>query len=228
MTRHPLFLTVVECAENYTDVIKRNGNTAERIFQSNLTYGSSDACTQLLLLCSSFLYVESLWPSDAMWRHGSRSILAQLMAWCLTTPSHYLNQCWLITSEVLRHSHEIDITGNAQDSHLCYEFENYYFFFKITASSPRGQWVNEIKNRNFFILLPHHLIHGVASTDIFFITISDSLYRLLLAIVKLLMSPVSTLGHVGVPNVYHMTAQYMTLSRISTDGFERSRRGIYL
>ena len=32
-------------------------------------------------------------------RFGSK--LAQLMARCLTAPNHYLNQCWLIISEVL-------------------------------------------------------------------------------------------------------------------------------
>ena len=31
-------------------------------------------------------WVSSLWPSDIIW--------------CLTAPSHYLNQCWLIISEV--------------------------------------------------------------------------------------------------------------------------------
>ena len=31
------------------------------------------------------------------WRHhGPGSTLAQVMAWCLTAPSHYLNQSWLI------------------------------------------------------------------------------------------------------------------------------------
>ena len=33
-----------------------------------------------------------LWPIDIIWRHGSRSTLAQVMACCLTAPSHYLNQ----------------------------------------------------------------------------------------------------------------------------------------
>ena len=37
----------------------------------------------------------SLWPSDAIWWQ-SGSTLAQVMACCLTAPSHYLNQCWLI------------------------------------------------------------------------------------------------------------------------------------
>ena len=46
----------------------------------------------------------SLWPGDAIWRRGTRSTLAQVMACCLTAPSHYLNQCWLIIREVPWHS----------------------------------------------------------------------------------------------------------------------------
>ena len=42
----------------------------------------------------------SLRPSDAVWRHRSESTLVQVMAFCLTAPSHYPNQCWLIISEV--------------------------------------------------------------------------------------------------------------------------------
>ena len=38
--------------------------------------------------------------------HRSRSRLAQAMAWCLTAPSPYLNQCWLIIREVFWHSPE--------------------------------------------------------------------------------------------------------------------------
>ena len=38
------------------------------------------------------------------WQEGSRSILAQVMACCLTAPSHYLNQYWLMVSEVFWHS----------------------------------------------------------------------------------------------------------------------------
>ena len=46
----------------------------------------------------------SLWPSDSIWRQRSGSTLAQVMAGCLTAPSHYLNQCWLIISKVEWHS----------------------------------------------------------------------------------------------------------------------------
>ena len=37
-----------------------------------------------------------LWFSDAIWRHRSGSTLAQVMACCLTEPSHYVNQAMLI------------------------------------------------------------------------------------------------------------------------------------
>ena len=43
--------------------------------------------------CFSASIGNSLKPSDAIWRHKSGSTLAQVMACCLTAPSHYLNQC---------------------------------------------------------------------------------------------------------------------------------------
>ena len=47
-----------------------------------------------------YLQFNSLRPSDAIWWQRSGSTLAQVMACCLTAPSHYLNQCWLIISIV--------------------------------------------------------------------------------------------------------------------------------
>ena len=44
--------------------------------------------------------VNSLRPSDTIWRQRSGSTLVQVMACCLTAPSHYLNHCWLIISKV--------------------------------------------------------------------------------------------------------------------------------
>ena len=44
--------------------------------------------------------LHSLWPIDVIWRQGSRSTLAQVMACCLTAPSHYLNQFWFIINKV--------------------------------------------------------------------------------------------------------------------------------
>ena len=54
--------------------------------------------------------LNSFRPSDAMWRHRSGSTLAQVMACCLTTPSHYLNQCWVIISKVQWHPSESNFT----------------------------------------------------------------------------------------------------------------------
>ena len=60
--------------------------------------------------------INSLWPNDAIWRHKSRSTLAQVMACCLTAPSHYLNQCWLIFSKVQWHSVEGNLTRDSSPS----------------------------------------------------------------------------------------------------------------
>ena len=42
------------------------------------------------------IWINSLWPGDAIWQHRSGSTLDQVMACCLKATSHYLNQCWLI------------------------------------------------------------------------------------------------------------------------------------
>ena len=46
------------------------------------------------------VHFDSLWPSDAIWSHRFKSTLARVMACCLTAPSHYLYQCWLLFSKV--------------------------------------------------------------------------------------------------------------------------------
>ena len=87
-----------------------------------------------------FLEINSLWPSDAIWRHRSGSILVQVMACCLTAPSHYLNQCWLIVSKALWHSSEGNFSrDNSAINHLNL-FENHSS--KIQSKPTRGQWVN--------------------------------------------------------------------------------------
>ena len=88
-------------------------------------------------------YLNSLGPSDAIWRWRSWSTLVQVMAYCLTAPSHYLNQCWLIISKVLWHSSEDIIIRRFEDTNQLSKIENY--IFKITLRSPRGQWVKIIR-----------------------------------------------------------------------------------
>ena len=53
--------------------------------------------------------LNSLWLGDALCWHRSGSTSAQVMACCLTAPSHYLNQCWLIIGEVKWQSPEGNI-----------------------------------------------------------------------------------------------------------------------
>ena len=65
------------------------------------------------LVISVSICIRSRWPSDALWRQRSGSTLAQVMACCLTAPSHYLNQCRLIFSEVQWHSYKVNFTRDA-------------------------------------------------------------------------------------------------------------------
>ena len=81
-------------------------------------------------------HVNSLTPSDAIWRHGSWSTMVQVMACCLTAPSHNLDHCWL--GNIGFHSRP-----DAQENHLInlpkFAFENH--FCKQFLTLARGQWV---------------------------------------------------------------------------------------
>ena len=62
-----------------------------QIFSTSM-HGNRLAGTKDIKLINSF------WPSDAMWFHGSVSTLDQVMTCCLMAPSHYLNQFCPITN----------------------------------------------------------------------------------------------------------------------------------
>ena len=92
--------------------------------------------------------VNSLWPSDAIWRQGTESTLAQVMACCLTAPSHYLNQCWLIISKILCHSSEGIIMRRSEDTNQQNKIEKLHFQNRIDISqgpmssfAGRHKWV---------------------------------------------------------------------------------------
>ena len=70
---------------------------------------------------------DSLRPCDAIWRQRSWSTLAQVMACCLATPSHYLNQCWLFINWILWHSPKTNFIENIQDINSLNEFEKLLF-----------------------------------------------------------------------------------------------------
>ena len=85
-------------------------------------------------------WVDTLWPSDAIWRHRFGSILVQAMACCLAAPSHNLNQYWFAISQVSRYSPQENFTENAQDSYSWCASENHKF--TITSNYLRGLWAN--------------------------------------------------------------------------------------
>ena len=62
------------------------------------------------------------------------------MACCLTAPSHYLNQCWLITSKVYWHSSRAIPQQIPQPSVNKISLKITYS--KFHSYLPRGQWVN--------------------------------------------------------------------------------------
>ena len=68
--------------------------------------------------------VSTLFPSNAICLHISRTKLAQLMACCLTAASHYLNQYWLPIDGPLWHVPERNWTRSWQEFNLWHEWEN--------------------------------------------------------------------------------------------------------
>ena len=91
-------------------------------------------------LWKGWIILNSLWPSDAIQQHRCGSTLPQVMACCLTAPSHYLNQYWFLISEALWDSPDSNFTVSVQPTILYNRFENYVF--DIIATSRRDQRVN--------------------------------------------------------------------------------------
>ena len=92
-------------------------------------------------------HFDSLGPSDTIRWHGSGSTLVQVIACCLTTPSHYQNQRWHIInglSFILYQFHR---------KCLKYHFVKWFWKYtcKIISTSIRGQWVNSSPPRGAYM-----------------------------------------------------------------------------
>ena len=92
------------------------------------------------LYWASLCGLNSLRLSVAIWSQGTCSILVQIMAWCHPAPSHYLNQYWLIISEVWWHLPQGNFSWNVQDRYSWYEFE--YYYLRLKSRSPEGNELN--------------------------------------------------------------------------------------
>ena len=110
---------------------------------NDLTMQGSKALADISLTLLAL--INSL-PSDVIWCQGYRSTLAQVMACCMTAPSHYLNQCWLMVCEVLWHSLDSNFTENTSVVYHWNGFETYQF--ETVVKAPRGQWVKKGQQLN--------------------------------------------------------------------------------
>ena len=83
--------------------------------------------------------MNSLWPSDTIWRHRSGSTLAQVIACCLMAPGHNLNQYWLS----LVSSSDIQLRAISQEipHPPITEMTRKLFIWNLIQTS-QGQWVN--------------------------------------------------------------------------------------
>ena len=97
--------------------------------------------------------INSLQPSDAIWRHRSRLTLVQVMAYCLTASSHYLIQQTIILNDARWQFAEDNSTEITLDINtIC--FENYTF--KNTAAP---LWTNTETKMSSFWWKFHHWLH---------------------------------------------------------------------
>ena len=78
----------------------------ERLHNHNKAKNNKTVCIFLGIYCKleRLLNWMQLWTSNAIWRHESGSTLFSVLAYCLTSPNRYLNQCRLTISDVRWHS----------------------------------------------------------------------------------------------------------------------------
>ena len=66
------------------------------------------------------LCFNSLWSGDTIWQHWSGSTLVQVMACCLTAPSHYLNQYWQVFCGIRQKAISQEVLMNLIQN-MCFE-----------------------------------------------------------------------------------------------------------
>ena len=77
----------------------------------------------------------------------SGSTLAHVKACCLMASRHYLNQCWLLISEVLWHSSQSNFTAISQAT-ILYKFQDNIFKILATgANQITRHWITKIRKK---------------------------------------------------------------------------------
>ena len=87
------------------------------------------------------------------WQYGSGSTLVRIMTCCLTTPSHYLNQCWL--ENIAWHPSQYNFTENPQ-SMLSKIIIWHYFLLKIVYLPEQNEFIWALMNQVLWIDLFHN------------------------------------------------------------------------
>ena len=97
-----------------TDRSLRRASSAWFLLVNNHTLLISGRLTNSISRTDAISLISRLFltfrPSDTIWRQRSRSTLAQIMAYCLTAPSHYMKECWFNISKVHWYSFEYNFT----------------------------------------------------------------------------------------------------------------------
>ena len=115
-------------------VVRYPGTYFDKIFRPNIfIHGNAyeNVVCKMGAICLTPQGV-NLWPSEAIWRHRSGLTLAQVMACCLTAPSHYLKQC---LSSVIRLIGKLFYKTYLSNQSL-------KFVWTWLIKFPRGQCVN--------------------------------------------------------------------------------------
>ena len=92
------------------------------------------------------IQMNSLRPSDAIWRHRNGSTLVKVMLCCLMAPSHYLNQCWLHHQWSLVVYPYGNLASNVQDIYH-WSIWGWKWLIKITAIPPNDQRVKKMPHK---------------------------------------------------------------------------------
>ena len=95
--------------------------------------------------------VNSLWSIDATRWQRYGSTLTYVIACCLMAPSHYLNQCWIISVSCGIHLRTV---SQKQLMNLIQNMCSKIVLFKNTTTFPRNQWVNILQNKWHLMIPP--------------------------------------------------------------------------
>ena len=77
------------------------------------------------ILCQTIIIsLNTLYPKDAKCQERFGSLLVQVMACCLMTPSHYLSQSWFMVYEAQRNLPKCDNYENVRDLRHKFKVEN--------------------------------------------------------------------------------------------------------